>query len=80
MAGKIFLSDICTTDAWPSTETKKELAKEAVSQANAAAITKNFPQIMATQKTLDEVHNSPLMITNTIIDSPPLFILLLGQA
>jgi hypothetical protein len=54
-AGQAFMSDLCCQDGWPSTDKKKEMAREAVSQANAAAPLKGLPQITATKAILDEV-------------------------
>jgi hypothetical protein len=50
LAGKIFMSDLCCQEAWPSTDEKKEMAREAIDQANAAAPMKRLQQITGTKK------------------------------
>ena len=71
-AGKIFMSDLCCQDVWPSTNEKKEMAREAVNQANAAAPMKGTPQITATKKIMDEVCKPmSAVLATALTDSAP---------
>ena len=54
-AGDIFLSNLYTQDAWPLTDKKKQIVKEAIQQANIVAPTKGNRQILSTKNVLTEV-------------------------
>ena len=54
-ASQIFMSDLYSQDAWPSTEKKKQLVHEAINQANIVAPTKGNPQISGTKQVLKAV-------------------------
>ena len=62
-AGDIFLSDLYTQDAWPSTDKKKQMVKEAIQQANVVAPTKGNGQILSTKNVLTEV-NKPVILAS----------------